>query len=251
MKGCCPLCPHPNHAGYLAELEHAPRIPKDIGGVMMKNAVDQYWHLRLQTLKATLEHNHFEVHIANDIDQARTLVMESIIPAVSPESISWGGSMTFVETGLYSALKTHPDRTIIDTFNKSIPREELSERRRQALLVDLFVTGTNAITESGRLVNLDMIGNRVAALTFGPRHVLVLVGRNKIVPDLQAAIHRIKEYAAPANVLRLNKKTPCAKTGRCEDCRSPDRICNSWSVTDMAFPRGRIKIVLINHDLGL
>lgn len=216
----------------------------------MKNAVDHYWRLRLQTLKATLEHNHFEVHVADDIDQARKLVMETIIPAVSPKSISWGGSMTFVETGLYSALKKHPDRTIIDTYNKSIPREELLERRRQALLVDLFITGTNAITESGRLVNLDMIGNRIAALAFGPRHVLVLAGRNKLVPDLQAAMHRIKDYAAPTNVLRLDKKTPCAKTGHCEDCRSPDRICNSWTVTDIAFPRGRIKIVLINHVLG-
>lgn len=217
----------------------------------MKNAIHHYWYLRLQTLKATLEQNHFEVHVADDIDKARKLVMQTIIPAVSPKSISWGGSMTFVETGLYSALKNDPDRTIIDTFNKSIPREELLERRRQALLVDLFITGTNAITESGRLVNLDMIGNRIAALTFGPRHVLVMVGRNKLVPDLQAAIHRIKDYAAPANVLRLDKKTPCAKTGRCENCRSPDRICNSWTITDMAFPPGRIKIVLINHDLGL
>ena len=96
-----------------------------------------------------------------------------------------------------------------------------------------------------------MIGNRVAALTFGPRHVLLFVGRNKIVPDLNSAMERIKDYAAPANVMRLDKKTPCAKTGRCEDCSATDRICNNWTITEKAFPRGRIKVILINQDLGL
>ncbi|MGD9006735.1 MAG: lactate utilization protein [Desulfobacteraceae bacterium] len=217
----------------------------------MDKAVNQYWHLRLQSLKETLEENHFDVYQAADAQQAYDLIQSTIIPAISPTSISWGGSMTFVQSGLYSTLKKQENLTIIDTYDKKIPPEELSDRRRQALLVDLFITGSNAITETGHLVNLDMIGNRVAAITFGPRHVLLLVGRNKIVPNLKAAMQRVKEYAAPANVLRLDKKTPCSKTARCDDCSSPDRICNSWTITEKSFPRGRIKVVLINQDLGL
>ncbi len=217
----------------------------------MDKVVHQYWHLRLQKLKKTLEKNHFETYEAADVQQVGDLVLNTIIPSVSPTSISWGGSMTFVQSGLYSKLKKQDELEIIDTFDKKINPAELSDRRRQALLVDLFITGSNAITEAGHLVNLDMIGNRVAALTFGPRNVLLLVGRNKIVPDLKAAMQRVKDYAAPANVLRLGKKTPCAKTGQCSNCSSPDRICNSWTITEKSFPQGRIKVVLINEDLGL
>ena len=124
------------------------------------------------------------------------------------------------------------------------------ERRRQALLVDLFITSTNAVTESGQLVNLDMIGNRIGGITFGPINVIILVGRNKIVADLKEAIFRVKNYVAPANAMRLDKKTPCVKTAYCEECKSPDRICNTWTITEKSFPKGRVKVVLINQDLG-
>jgi len=117
-------------------------------------------------------------------------------------------------------------------------------------MVDLFFTGTNAITEDGILVNLDMYGNRVAALTFGPKYVVVLSGRNKIVSDIDDAMFRIKDYAAPVNAMRLNKKTPCVETSRCQECNSPDRICNTWTITQKSFPKGRIKVILINDDLG-
>ena len=155
--------------------------------------------------------------------------------------------MTFGATGLYELLKNNGELEVIDTYDRTIPAEELADRRRRALLADLFITGTNAITETGELVNLDMIGNRVAAIVFGPRHVIVLVGRNKIVPDLDEAIFRVKNYAAPTNAMRLDKKTPCAETSYCEDCKSPDRICNAWSIVEKSFPKGRIKVVLINE----
>jgi hypothetical protein len=116
--------------------------------------------------------------------------------------------------------------------------------------VDCFFAGTNAITRDGQLVNLDMFGNRGGAITFGPRNVVLLVGRNKLVPDLQRAMERIKEYCAPVNTMRLNMKTPCVKTGYCMDCSSPQRICNVWTITEKSFPQGRIKIILINEDLG-
>jgi hypothetical protein len=147
-------------------------------------------------------------------------------------------------------LKKRSDLTVLDTFEKKLSSEEGLERRRQSLLVDLFITGSNAVTETGQLVNLDMFGNRIGGITFGPKHVIILAGRNKIVPDLDAAMFRIKNYAAPVNTMRLDKKTPCAKTSYCEECKSPDRICNTWTITEKSFPKGRIKVVLINDDLG-
>jgi L-lactate utilization protein LutB len=140
---------------------------------------------------------------------------------------------------------------VLDTFDKSQPPEKMLESRRNALLADVFITGTNAVTEDGQLVNLDMIGNRIAGLTFGPAHVIVLVGRNKVVPGLEDAMARIKDYAAPANAMRLNKKTPCAQTATCHECSSPDRICNTWTITEKSYPKGRVKVILINQDLGL
>ena len=217
----------------------------------MDHPVSHYWDLRLKQLQERFEKNRFEAHVASDTREAVQLIMEQIIPASAPGTISWGGSMTFSQSGLYQRLKQSSAYALLDTFDKSIPAADLHERRRQALLSDLFITGTNAVTEQGQLVNLDMVGNRVGALTFGPKVVIVMAGRNKLVPDLDAAMARIKQYAAPANVLKLDKKTPCAKTGRCYDCSSPDRICNYWTVTEKSFPEGRIKVVLINQNLGL
>jgi L-lactate utilization protein LutB len=220
-------------------------------GRKVEKPIYNYWLTRLTDIRKRFEDNNFEVHMAKDMDAAKTIILENIIPETGARSVSWGGSMTFTRSGIYDALKAHPTLEIIDTYDKTIPREEMLERRRQALLVDLFITGTNAVTESGFLVNLDMIGNRVAALTFGPRHVIVMAGRNKIVKTTGDAMRRVKEYAAPVNVLRLEKKTPCAKTSACMDCNSPDRICNTWTITEKSYPKGRIKVVLINQDLGI
>ncbi len=216
----------------------------------MDNPIHDFWATRLEETRRALEKNHFKVFLAESVAAAGKLVLETIIPTLAPRSMSWGGSLTFTATGLYDQLKNRPDMRILDTFDKSVSREESLERRRQALLTDLFITGTNALTESGHLVNLDMIGNRVAALAYGPQRVLILAGRNKIVPDMDAAVSRIKNYAAPVNTRRLNKQTPCAKTSRCHDCDSPDRICNTWVITEKSFPPERIQVVLINADLG-
>jgi L-lactate utilization protein LutB len=216
----------------------------------MENPIENYWTTRLAELKDVLTENNFDVYIAEHPDEAKSIVLEKIIPEISPKSVSWGGSITFVATGLYDVLKKADDLEVLDTYDKKLSPEEGLERRRRALLVDLFITGSNAVTESGQLVNLDMIGNRVGAITFGPKHVIVLVGRNKIVPDLESAMFRIQNYAAPVNTMRLDKKTPCAKTSFCADCKSPDRICNTWIITEKSFPKKRVKIVLINSDLG-
>ncbi len=216
----------------------------------MEKPIENYWKTRLAELKETLTENSFEVFVAENTDEAKSIVLEKIIPEIAPKSVSWGGSLTFVATGLYDIFKKNNDLNILDTYDKSLSPEKSLERRRQSLLVDLFITGSNAVTETGQLVNLDMIGNRVGALTFGPKNVIILVGRNKIVPDLDEAMFRIKNYAAPVNTMRLDKKTPCAKTSFCADCKSPDRICNTWTITEKSFPKKRVKIILINKDLG-
>ncbi|MEJ5347288.1 MAG: lactate utilization protein [Desulfosoma sp.] len=217
----------------------------------MDRPVDHYWQLRLKRVQEALEKNNFAVFVAQNTQDAKRIVLEEILPSLSVKSVSWGGSMTFMATGLYEAMKNRKDLEVLDTYEKGLAPENMLERRRRSLLVDLFFTGTNAVTEDGQLVNLDMIGNRVAAITFGPRHVILLVGRNKVVPNLEAAMRRIKDYAAPANAMRLDKKTPCYHTGCCDDCSSPERICNHWTVTEKSYPKGRIKVVLINEDLGL
>ena len=216
----------------------------------MEKPVSNFWEIKLEALKETLTKNNFEVYLANTGEDAKKLVLDTILPQLSPETVSWGGSLTHIQTGLYTELKARQDITILDTYDKNLSPEEAYELRRRSLLVDLFITGTNAVTERGRLVNLDMIGNRVAAITFGPKNVIIFIGRNKIVADVDEAIERIKTYAAPVNVMRLEKKTPCFKTGVCQNCNSPERICNAWSISEKSFPKGRIKVILINEDLG-
>ncbi len=217
----------------------------------MDKPIDKFWQIRLAEVKAALEANNFEVFLAADAADANKIVLEDLIPQLKPLTVSWGGSMTVTGTGLYKKLKGRADLEIWDTFDNKISDDEKKQCRRQALHADLFITGTNAVTETGQLVNLDMIGNRIAALTFGPRWVIIMVGRNKIVPDLEEAMLRVKHYVAPTNSMRLDKKTPCVKTSYCEECKSPDRICNTWTITEKAFPKGRVKIVLINQDWGL
>jgi len=217
----------------------------------MERPMEVYWRTRLKEVAIALEANNFAAYQAEDLDRARTIVMEEIFPGTGAKSVSWGGSMTLMASGICDAIKNVPGLEILDTFDRTLTPEENLALRRRSLLVDLFIAGTNAVTEEGVLVNLDMLGNRVGAINFGAKNVIILLGRNKIVPDLDAAMFRIKNYAAPANAMRLDKKTPCTKTSYCEECKSPDRICNVWSITEKSFPKGRIRVILINQDLGL
>jgi L-lactate utilization protein LutB len=216
----------------------------------LKKPIDNYWNLKLESVKENLENNNFEVFIAQDAKDAKKIAINDIIPGLDIKSVSWGGSMSFVATGLFHELKDNPDIDVLNTFDTRLSKEEMMDLRRRSLMTDLFITGTNAVTEAGHLVNLDMVGNRVAAIIWGPKNVLLLIGRNKITADLEDAMIRIKNYAAPVNTMNLDKKTPCVKTGICHDCSSPDRICNYWTITEKSFVKNRIKIILINEDLG-
>ena len=217
----------------------------------MNQAINEYWKIKIACCKKSLENNNFNVFTAEDTAKATQIVLEDIFPGTQVQSIAWGDSLTLEATGIQEVLRTYPNISIIETFDSTIGRKELMERRRQALLVDLFITGTNALTETGKLLNLDMVGNRVAPIVFGPKHVILLIGRNKIVADIEGGMQRIKHYAAPANAIRHKTKTPCIKTSHCHDCKSPERICNTWTITEKSYPKGRINIVLINEDLGL
>jgi L-lactate utilization protein LutB len=211
----------------------------------------EYWQIRLNELRKALEKNNFEAYVAENSSEANNLVTRTVIPETGAKTVLRGDSMTCIEAGVFEALTELPGISYIDPWVDGVPFEERSEFLRHNLAVDLMVTGTNAVTETGQLVNLDMVGNRVGGITFGPKHVIVLVGRNKIVPDLGSAMERTRNYAAPANAMRFGLQTPCAKTARCSDCSSPDRICNTWSILEKSYPKGRVKVVLINEDLGL
>ena len=217
----------------------------------MNNPIENYWNLRLQQLQVNLEDNNFQAHIAADRQEAKKLILERLVPEIAPKTVSYGGSMTLHAVEFLDSLDKKPDISLLRPDAPGISVEEKIERRRQGLLTDLYFTGTNAVTEAGQLVNLDMIGNRVGALTFGPKKVIVLVGRNKIVPDLETAMYRIKDYASPTNAMRLDCKTPCVKTSECADCKSPGRICNTWTISEKSFPKSRVIVILINEDLGL
>lgn len=198
--------------------------------------------------------NGFGVHLAEDPAQAREIILGDILPGIAPGLVSYGDSMTLQATGVLDDMRRMAGTggwDFLDTFGRGLSREEILERRRQALLSELFFTGTNALTKQGQLVNLDMIGNRVGGIVWGPRNVVLTIGTNKIVDGVDAAVARVREKAAPLNAARHGARTPCAKTGRCMDCDSPHRICNVWTITEKSWPAGRIRVVLIRGDYGL
>ena len=160
------------------------------------------------------------------------------------------GSMTAVGIGLWEAIADLPEVNLIDPYNPELSPEEGLELRRQGLTADVMIASTNAITLDGRLVNLDGMGNRVAAMAFGPKKVILVVGMNKIAPDLESAIARVKHYAAPVNNIRYGLKNPCVETGLCSDCRTPQRICNIWSTIEGHMIKDRIHVKLVGEFLG-
>ena len=160
------------------------------------------------------------------------------------------GSMTAVGLGLWEAIGTLPDVNVIDPYLPELSREEGLELRRQGLIADIMIASTNAITLDGRLVNLDGMGNRVAAMAFGPKKVILVVGMNKVVPDLESAVARVKHYAAPVNAIRFGVKTPCVETGLCQDCRAAQRICNMWSTIEGHMIKDRIHVKFVGEFLG-
>lgn len=179
---------------------------------------------------------------AKDKEEALQIAL-SLIPKGS--SIAMGGAMSAHEIGLVEALKT-------DEYN-FVDRDK-SEDKRAAMLAaydaDFFLSSANAMTEDGIIVNIDGNSNRVSAIAQGPKKVLFIVGMNKICPDWDSAMKRARNVAAPINAQRFGLSTPCAKTGSCMDCKSPDTICCQFLITRFSRHEGRITVILVNDNLG-
>jgi len=165
------------------------------------------------------------------------------------DTVAVGGSMTLFETGVIELLRSGK-YNFLDRYKEGLSPSDMKEIYRKSFFADAYFTGTNAITESGELYNVDGNGNRVAAMLYGPDKVIVVAGRNKIVKDIDQAILRVKETAGPANNVRLNRANPCTKTGCCMDCKQEGRICNEYTVIRRQGVKGRIHVIIINKDLG-
>ena len=192
--------------------------------------------------------------IKNNFQATYCLTKEEAVKqvlALIPEdgTVGIGGSWTVGELGLLEKLAVRGHTM----FNHGLPGlsgEEKLDLRRKQLTCDVFLTGTNAVTLDGKLVNTDGIGNRVAAMIFGPKQVIVVVGVNKIVKDVDEAEKRIQLYAAPINNKRLNTPNPCVKTGECMDCQGPTRICNVTTIMNKRPVLTNIHVVIVGENLG-
>ena len=198
-----------------------------------------------RTIEA-LNANNIECVLAKSREEALEMAL-ALIPADA--EVGLGGSVSVEEIGLLQKLRDG-DYTLHDQYEIGIDMEENMARRRKGMVAPFFVTGTNAITMDGQLVNLDGMGNRVAAQMFGPTKVVLIAGTNKIVKDVHEAFDRLQNVAAPTNAKRVGMGTPCQDTGECIDCDSPMRICNMYTIIRrMMFP-GRVTLILVDEKLG-
>lgn len=192
-----------------------------------------------------LQSRNMEGFYAETKEEALKLALELILEG---SSIGWGGSMSIEEIGLKKAV-CEGDYVV---YNRDICKnpEEKREVELKIFGCDYLLTSSNAITEDGILVNIDGNANRVAAIAYGPKHVIMIVGMNKIVKDEEAALYRARNEAATINAQRFPIETPCKKTGSCADCKSKDTICCQFLTTRFSKHTGRIKIILVNENLG-
>ena len=192
-----------------------------------------------------LQSRNMEGFFVNTKEEALAKKLE-LIPEGS--SIGWGGTMSVTAIGGFEAI--HNGKYRLFDRNAAQTKEEKDKIQRDIFFADYFLTSANAITEDGILVNIDGDANRVAAIAFGPAHVIVVAGMNKIVKSEEDALHRAKNIAAPINAQRFGLETPCAKNGACYDCKSHDTICCQTLITRYSKRDDRIKVILVNESLG-
>ena len=175
---------------------------------------------------------------------------KEMVLGMIPENgkIGFGSSKTLEEIGLLAVFENMKDKLI--TATGDLPMDIRIEQRRKALLSDIFLTSTNAVTLDGKLINIDGTGNRVAAMIFGPKKVVIIAGVNKITKNVEEALARTREYAAVINAKRLNRKTPCVTTGRCEDCQSAERICKVTTIIEKKPHATDISVIIVGEELG-
>lgn len=201
---------------------------------------------RIQKTMEALKANKMKPYYAENSAAACDIVRELI---KEDKLITSGGSMTLKDCGVIEMLNKEFGGVYLDR-SAGKNADEVGEIMRKAFVSDTFLTSSNAITEEGELYNVDGNGNRVSAMIFGPKQVIVVAGENKIVRDLKEAVERVESTAAPMNTVRLEKNTPCAKTGKCGHCRSEDRICCSYVTLAQQRVPDRIKVIIVGEKLG-
>lgn len=196
-----------------------------------------------------LQKRFFDAYYVETKEDALKKAIE-LIPKT--DVVAWGGSVSVAETGLINYIKDN-GYSFIDRDSAKTP-EEKNELNRKCLLSDTYLMGTNAISEDGQLVNIDATGNRVAALIYGPKNVIIISSVKKIMPSLDDAIKRARTFAAPINMQKIAKiserNTPCLITGNCANCTSKDSICSHIVISRLCKPQGRIKVILTSEDIG-
>ena len=197
-----------------------------------------------ESVVRALNSRFFEAYYCDNSKDAKDLAI-SLIP--DGASVGFGGSVTVSQIGLLDELRSG-SYDLID--RDSVPASERGALMRKALTADVFLTSSNAITEDGQLFNIDGNGNRVAAMIYGPESVIVIAGINKIVKDLDSAVSRARNFAAPTNAQRFDIETPCKKTGSCADCKSKDSICAYMVTTRLCRPAKKIKVIIVGENLG-
>lgn len=205
----------------------------------------EYYRTAAATVIKNLKKRNMDGYYCETSEDAVRLAL-SLMPEGS--SIGWGGSMTLSECGLMDAIKGGR----YELFDRSLAKtaEENKEVHAKIFTADFFLMSANAITYDGELINVDGRSDRVCYLCYGPENVIVIAGMNKLVSDVESGIKRVHNVASPKNAMRLGKKTPCAATGRCADCLSPDCICMNTVITRMSRANGRIKVILVGEELG-
>ena len=207
---------------------------------------EMYYEKRAQVLIKNLKSRHFDAYYC----PTKELALEKALELIGKEAtIGWGGAMSAQQIGLMQALNEGGYRTI-DRDKCATPEEKL-QAARDSMFADVFLTGANAISLDGQMVNIDGSGNRVAAIVYGPKEVLVIAGMNKVMDTLEDAVTRARTVAAPLNQQRFQLPNPCTTTGTCADCKSQTCICNQILITRNCRPEGRIKFILVGEDLGL
>lgn len=201
--------------------------------------------LRGEQIVKALKSRNMEAYLVDTKEDALKKALE-LIPAES--SVGWGGSASIEEIGLKDAIK-NGNYTVIDR-EQSSSKEEAEKLMRDIFFCDYFLASSNAVSEDGVLVNIDGNSNRVAALCYGPKHVVMIIGMNKVVKSVEDAMSRARNTAAPLNAQRFDIDTPCKKTGCCYDCKKPDTVCCQILITRYSRHVGRIKVILVKEDLG-
>jgi hypothetical protein len=207
------------------------------------------WYKETLTGKVikALEKNNMSGFYVKTKDEAREKIL-NLIPEGT--SVGYGGSVSLEQSGILESLRKGNYR-LIDRSVPGLTREQTFQLRKDSLTARVFLMSTNALTMDGKLVNIDGYGNRVAALSFGPARVIILAGVNKIVPDLEAAISRIKNYVCPLHAHRMELPVPCATTAECADCRSRDRFCCITNIVEYQLNKERITVIICGEELGL